>query len=145
MTSSPSSSTARGAETRARAAAATDAALAILAASSVPRDVLADVAALLIGDWTAAAYGPARELLAGIAAAPAPVVEPGTARLAAARRLHLALLDAGPSAATVEQLAAVIRDLRRAWLGRDAETPERTLLRSSARIAQERLAALRAA
>lgn len=139
----PLTSTARGDRTRERATAARSFAVALSLADDLPAALRADVAHLLLGVWGADAYGPAREVLAGVVeGAEPPTAEPGQARIAVARRLVRAVTDAGAQRGPLVQLDRLLGDLRHAWLGRDADAPEMVLLRQAHRTVTERRRAL---
>lgn len=147
--STPLSSTHRSERTRVRAGHAKNFALSLALASDLSASLRADVAHILLGEWAADAYSPAREILAGITeGTEAPTTEPGQARIAVARRLARAVADAVGSddkRSGILQLEQLIRELRHAWLGRDADAAEMVILRAAARSIAERRAANRVA
>lgn len=144
--STPMSSTHRSDRTRERATAARSFAVALSLSDDLPAAVRADVAHLLLTLWTADAYTAAREILAGLTeGTEAPTAEPGQARIAVARRMVRAVADAGHHRGAVYQLDRLLRDLRHAWLGRDADAPEMLLLRQAHRTITERRHALEVA
>lgn len=148
-TPTPLTSNQRSDRTRARAVHAKNFALSLALASDLSASLRADVAHILLGVWTADAYSPAREILTGIAeGADPPTVEPGQAKIAVARRLARAVADAVVSddrRSGMLQLEHLIRELRHAWLGRDADAAEMVILRAAARSITERRAANKAA
>lgn len=144
----PLSSSARGDRTRERASHAKIFSLGLALADDLPMSMRSDIAHLLIGDWSADAYGPAREILAGLAESfEPPTAEPGQAKIAVARRLSKAVAEAVASQdprSGLLQLESLIRELRHAWLGRDADAPEMVLLRNAARQITDRKAMTKA-
>lgn len=145
----PLTSNQRSDRTRARAGHAKLFALGLALSNDLPVGLRADVAHLLLGIWTADAYTAAREILAGLTeGTDPPTVEPGQAKIAVARRLARAVADAVGSddkRSGILQLEQLIRELRHAWLGRDADAAEMVILRAAARSIAERRAANRAA
>lgn len=142
----PLTSTARGDRTRERASHARSFALALALADDLSQAWRADVAHLLLSDWTADAYSAAREILRGVTEGhEAPTAEPGQTKIAVARRFSRAVADVGADRGQLAQLDHLIRELRHAWLGRDLDAAEMQLLRMAARTVIERRAALGAA
>lgn len=141
--STPLTSNQRSDRTRERATAARSFAVALSLSDDLPAALRADVAHLLLGIWSADAYAPARELLAGLVdGTEAPTAEPGQARIAVARRMVRAVTEAAEHRGAVYQLDRLLRDLRHAWLGRDAEAPEMILLRQAHRTVTQRRRAI---
>jgi len=138
----PKTDTERSQLHRARVIAAQSCATALALADEISDTVRADVAHLLIAEWSADVYAPAREVLRAVATGEAPPVEVGQGRIAVAVRLVRAVTEAGCRKTALAQLDRVIGGLRRAWLGRPADAPETELLRQAHRTVASRLQAL---
>jgi hypothetical protein len=135
---SRTTSTERSTATRERASHALQAAVALSVAHSLPADVRADVAHLLRADWGGVAYTRTREVLAGLILddRDAPTCDPGSYRIGVARRLQG--LAQTLHTDQLAQLESVVYLLRHAWIGAVAESPDRVLLRETARLIQDR-------